>query len=306
MDNSVDFVSSSDKKEVQPLRQWLRERHGEKWTQTHTQLPVAEHGVSMLIRVFTAETSCSVLFDTGVSAEGVILNARRMGIDLGEVAYVALSHGHYDHFGGLKATVQAINNPKLTIILHEDMVKQRGALTLKGTIRKHPEFPKIGELKPASIINTKQPYLIADGTVCVTGEISRETSFETGYSHNRILNGNTWQPDPLIIDDRALVINVKDKGLVIVSGCAHAGIINTIRYAQQITGVTRVYAVIGGFHLAGKDYESRIERTMAELKSINPKLIITCHCTGWRANHAIATEFPDAFVPNSVGNLYQL
>ena len=180
------------------------------------------------------------------------------------------------------------------------MVKPRGTVTPKGTIRKHPEFPKITELQPASIINTKQPYLIADGSVCVTGEIPRETPFETGYSHNRILNENTWQPDPLILDDRALVINIKNKGLVVISGCAHAGIINTIRYAQQIAGIARVYAVIGGFHLAGKEYESRIERTMAKLKSINPKLIISCHCTGWRANHAIAKQFPEAFIPMTI------
>ena len=306
VDNSIDFLSSNDKKEVQPLRQWTKERYGQEWAQTHTQLPLAEHGFSMLVRVFMGENSCSILFDTGISSKGVIINAERIGLDLSQIAYVVLSHGHYDHFGGLQATVRAINKTNLTIIAHEDMFKPRGTANHKGTIRKHPEFPTQTQLYPAKIINTKQPYLIADDSICVTGEIPRKTAFEKGFSQNRLFIKEAWQPDPWILDDRAIVINVKNKGLVIISGCAHAGIINTIRYAQQITGITNVYAVMGGCHLAGKEYENRIEPTIEELRRINPKLIIPSHCTGWRANFAIAKEFPDAFIHNSVGNLYQL
>jgi 7,8-dihydropterin-6-yl-methyl-4-(beta-D-ribofuranosyl)aminobenzene 5'-phosphate synthase len=306
MDNSIDFFSSDDKKEVHPLRQWTKEQYGEEWGQAHTQLPFAEHGFSMLLQVFADNQSCSVLFDTGISPEGALVNAERMGIDLAKVSCIALSHGHYDHFGGLQATVKAINNPNLTIITHEDMFNPRGTANPHGTIRQHPQFPTPTQLYPAKIINTKQPYLIAEGGVCVTGEIPRQTRFETGYAQNRILIGASWQPDPWVSDDRALIINVKNKGLVVISGCAHAGIINTVRYAQQITGITSVYAVVGGFHLAGKEFESRMEPTIAQLRQINPKLLIPCHCTGWRANHAIAKEFPDAFISNSVGNLYQL
>ena len=115
-----------------------------------------------------------------------------------------------------------------------------------------------------------------------------------------------WQPDPLILDERALVFNIKDKGLVIISGCAHAGIINTIQYAQQITGTTKVYAVLGGFHLAGKEFEKRIESYNRGTKKINPELIVPSHCTGWRALYAIHEKFSEAFVANSVGNLYVL
>jgi 7,8-dihydropterin-6-yl-methyl-4-(beta-D-ribofuranosyl)aminobenzene 5'-phosphate synthase len=101
-------------------------------------------------------------------------------------------------------------------------------------------------------------------------------------------------------------MNVKGKGLVILSGCAHAGIINTINYARQISGVENAYAVMGGFHLAGKDFEDKIESTIKELACINPELIVPSHCTGWRAMFAISQALPDAFVWNSVGNLYQL
>lgn len=113
------------------------------------------------------------------------------------------------------------------------------------------------------------------------------------------------ETDPWILDDRALVISVKGKGLVVLSGCAHAGIINTIRCAQRITGVTDVYAVMGGFHLAGKDNEDRIKQTVEELKQVNPKRIVPSHCTGWRGMLAIANALPATFVCNSVGNLYE-
>jgi 7,8-dihydropterin-6-yl-methyl-4-(beta-D-ribofuranosyl)aminobenzene 5'-phosphate synthase len=119
------------------------------------------------------------------------------------------------------------------------------------------------------------------------------------------VNGK-WQPDPLILDDRAIAINVKSKGLVVLSGCAHAGIINTIAYALQIAGEAKVYAILGGFHLAGKDNENRIELTVKQLKRVDPTLIAPSHCTGWKAIRAIAEGLPDAFVWNSVGNRYTL
>jgi len=141
--------------------------------------------------------------------------------------------------------------------------------------------------------------------VCITGEIPRKTSFETGYTQHKAFVSGAWKSDPLIRDERAIAINIKGKGLVVLSGCAHAGIINTIAYAQQITGTEKVHAVMGGFHLAGKEFESRIQPTIKELQRINPKLIVPSHCTGWRAMCAIAKTFPKALVWNSVGNFYK-
>ena len=154
------------------------------------------------------------------------------------------------------------------------------------------------------MIYTKQPHLIDHGTILVTGEIPRETSFETGFLQHRTLTDGIWQPDPLILDDRAIIFNVKGKGVVVISGCAHAGIINTLHYAQKITEITNVYAVIGGFHLSGKENENRIEQTIEELKQMKPKIVVPCHCTGWRGVLATANALPDAFVYNSVGNRY--
>ena len=235
----------------------------------------------------------------------MLINAERMGINMQEISAVALSHGHYDHFGGLKAALKAINKKDLPLITHENMFKQKGTAGPQG-VRTHPAFPTPEELSPAKIINTKEPCLIANQSICVTGEIPRKTSFERGYGLNRIMKEDSWQVDRWVLDDRALVMNLKDKGLVVVSGCAHAGIINTVRYAQEVTGINTVYTVLGGFHLGGAENEKLIQQTIKEMLQIKPQLIVPCHCTGWRANYAFAKLFPQAYVHNSVGNLYQL
>ncbi len=305
MDNNIDFLSSNTRKEVKSLWHWAKDQYGAEWASAHKDLPFAEHGFSILVRIFTDQERWSILFDTGVSSNGVIVNSKRMGIDLNEVSYVVLSHGHYDHFGGLQAVIKVVNKIDLPIIAHEDVVKRRGTASLSGNIREYPLFPDLEQLIPAKIVNTKKPYLIANDLACITGEIPRKATFEHGLTQNRIYDDNTWQPDLVVLDDRAIVIKVKGKGLVIISGCAHAGIINTIRYAQEITGLTKVYAILGGFHLAGKEFEKRIEPTIDALKEINPELIVPSHCTGWRALILIAQTFPNAFTYNSVGNSYQ-
>jgi 7,8-dihydropterin-6-yl-methyl-4-(beta-D-ribofuranosyl)aminobenzene 5'-phosphate synthase len=306
VDNSVDFLSSIHRKEVNSFRQWTKKRNGQEWVNAHSQLPFAEHGFSMLVRVLAEGKFHSILFDTGSSPDSVVDNAARMGLDLSEVGGIVLSHGHYDHSGGLLSVLKAINKVDLPIIVHDDMFKKRGIASQDGSIRTYPEFPTKEQMGSTQLTSTRQPSLFANGLVLVTGEIPREKSFEKGYAQHRAFINGSWQPDPWIWDDRAIVINIEGKGLVILSGCAHAGIVNTIRYAQQITGLSKIYAVIGGFHLAGKEGESRIEQSVEELRKINPNLIVPSHCTGWRAKCTIAKTMPNAFVWNSVGNLYQL
>jgi 7,8-dihydropterin-6-yl-methyl-4-(beta-D-ribofuranosyl)aminobenzene 5'-phosphate synthase len=305
MDNSIDLLSTVRREEVQQVRKWVKESKGEDWMKEHFRLPIAEHGFSMLIRLFCNGTAHSLLFDTGGSPEGVVANADRMGLDLSEIETIVLSHGHYDHFGGLLAVLRVADKKDLPIIVHEDMFKTRGVADNKGTIRKHPDFPTDYHVKPARYVRTKQPYLTADKTTLVTGEIPRETDFEKGFLQQRVLTNGQWQPDPWIWDDRAIVINVRQKGLVVVSGCAHAGIINTTRYAQRIVGTDSVFAIMGGFHLAGKEYEPLIGQTVEKLQLINPNLLVPSHCTGWKGVHAIAEAMPHAFAWNSVGNLYR-
>jgi 7,8-dihydropterin-6-yl-methyl-4-(beta-D-ribofuranosyl)aminobenzene 5'-phosphate synthase len=304
VDNSVDFISTTSKKEVQSLRQWMRKQSGREAAMSHA-LPFAEHGFSMLIRVLQGGKSTSVLFDTGASSDGVVVNAERMGVDLKEVECIVLSHGHYDHTGGLLAALKAIGRADMPVVIHEDVFKTRGTANSDGTVRVYPDFPTREQLSKARLTETKKPLLVAGGTVLVTGEIPRETSFEKGYLQHRALVAGAWRMDPWIWDDQAVAVNVKGKGLVVVSGCAHAGIINTVRYAQRVTGVVDACAVIGGFHLAGKDGEGRIAQSVEEMRRIHPSLVVPCHCSGWRAKFALAAAMPDAFVWNSVGNLYR-
>ena len=305
MDNSVDFTSTIEREEVQQVRKWIDERKDKEWIKKHFQLPLAEHGFSVLIQLLCDGKPHKILFDCGGSPDGVVTNIQRMGLDLSGLEAIILSHGHYDHYGGLTSVVKTTQKENLPIIIHEDMFKTRGVANLDGTIRKHPSFPAENQVKPAKYVKTKQPSFLADNTILVTGEIPRETDFEKGFSQQRAFINGKWQPDPWVWDDRAIVINVKHQGLVVISGCAHAGIINTILYAQKITGSTDIRAVIGGFHLSGKDFEPRIGQTVRELKQINLTLLVPSHCTGWRGIHAMAEALPHAFTWNSVGNMYR-
>jgi 7,8-dihydropterin-6-yl-methyl-4-(beta-D-ribofuranosyl)aminobenzene 5'-phosphate synthase len=155
-------------------------------------------------------------------------------------------------------------------------------------------------------IEERNPSYVLGGLVLVTGQVHRTTDFETGFPLHYALHDSGWQQDPYIHDDQAVVVHVKHKGLVILTGCGHAGAINTIRQAQELTGVQKVHAVIGGFHLSGGLFEPIIPPTVAALKEMNPELIVPAHCTGWKAVHAIARALPHAFVQNSVGTRFVL
>ncbi|HTY56740.1 MAG TPA: MBL fold metallo-hydrolase, partial [Candidatus Binataceae bacterium] len=156
------------------------------------------------------------------------------------------------------------------------------------------------------LIQERAPSYLLGGLLMVTGQVHRTTDFETGFPiHHAKVDGH-WQPDPMIHDDQAVIVNLKDKGLVVLTGCGHAGVINTIRHAQTLTGIDQIHAVIGGFHLSGAIFEPVIAPTIAALKEIRPQMVVPAHCTGWRATHAIAREFPDAFVQNSVGTCFVL
>ncbi|MCK4243287.1 MBL fold metallo-hydrolase [Candidatus Bathyarchaeota archaeon] len=304
IDNSIDFLSSSEHREVKNIREWMKNSRNLK--PKGKKLPIAEHGFSMLIRIYFENEAHTILFDTGGSSESVLINAERMELDLSEIEAIVISHGHWDHSGGLSAISKTINKKNLPIIIHEDMLKTRGSIDSNGTVRKYVDFPKEKKVRPSEYIVTKQPYLLSNNSVLVTGEIPRQTDFERGYLRHRALVNGKWQPDPWIWDDRAVIINIKQKGLVVLSGCAHAGIINTTLYSKELTGVSNIYAIMGGFHLIGKNCENKIQRTVIELKTLNPKLLVPSHCTGWRGVHAIAKAFPHAFVKGSVGNLYTL
>jgi 7,8-dihydropterin-6-yl-methyl-4-(beta-D-ribofuranosyl)aminobenzene 5'-phosphate synthase len=142
--------------------------------------------------------------------------------------------------------------------------------------------------------------------VLVTGEVDRTTPFETGFPIHEALRDGTWAPDPLILDDQALIVHVAGKGLVVDTGCGHAGIVNICRYATRLTGVDTLHAVVGGFHLSGPLFEPVIGDTVEALAGLDPDVLVPSHCTGWKATHALARRFPDAFIQSSVGTTFVL
>lgn len=262
----------------------------------------AEHGVSMLVTTYSNGNKDSFLFDTGVTLDGVLHNMDVMEVKGNELHAVVLSHGHTDHTRGLMGFIKRYGRPRVPIVLHPDAYLKRKNIQPDGHESEHiPPSKKDLEAEDVQIIEERGPTMLIADHALVTGQIPRTTTFEMGSPRQVALIDGKWQPDPWIHDDQAIVINVKEKGLVVLTGCGHAGVINTLKCARELTGVSQVHAVIGGFHLTGPIFEPIIEPTIQALKEFNPGVIVPEHCTGWKATHLIAREFPEAFVPNSVG-----
>jgi 7,8-dihydropterin-6-yl-methyl-4-(beta-D-ribofuranosyl)aminobenzene 5'-phosphate synthase len=268
---------------------------------------VAEHGFAALVSVTRGNTSDSLLFDAGLSKNGLMHNMDVLEVRPNELHTIVLSHGHVDHTNGLMGMVARLGERRMPLLLHPDAFLERKLLFPDGQeMRVPPPNRSLLSQEGIEFIEERGPSYLLGGLVLVTGQIERSTPFEQGFPiHYARLEGQ-WRPDPLIHDDQAIVLHVKNKGLVVLTGCGHAGVINTIRHAQQLTGVQKVYAVIGGFHLTGALFERIIPPTVAALKELSPAVIVPAHCTGWKATHALARELPEAFVPNCVGTRFLL
>ena len=144
---------------------------------------------------------------------------------------------------------------------------------------------------------------MASDLVSVLGQVERVTEFEKGFPWAEALIDDEWVVDPFI-DDQGVAVKVKGRGLVVISGCAHTGIINTVKHARKVTGTDKVHAVLGGFHLTGPLFEPIIGPTIEETKRIGPDYIVPMHCTGWKAITQFATEMPEQFLLNVVGTTY--
>ena len=299
-------------------------------------LPIAEHGFSALVDIVVhseekkeisnmgkkikyKNNNSIFLFDAGPSQGGVVHNADIFGIDFDRIDGVILSHGHFDHFTGLANILRKISLSRrkgtgIDLLAHPEAFLKRWEVFQDGKKAKMPfldeeHLKELGALihKRTGITflpNDESPSLL------VTGEIPRKTSFEKGYPfqyvENRSSNETRLIPDPLVRDDQAIVVNVKEKGLVILTGCGHSGIVNTMNYAKKVTEIDKVYAVLGGFHLPadGGIYEEAIEPTLNELQKIDPDYIVPCHCTGWKAACRITETMPEKYLQSSVGTIF--
>jgi 7,8-dihydropterin-6-yl-methyl-4-(beta-D-ribofuranosyl)aminobenzene 5'-phosphate synthase len=268
---------------------------------------VAEHGLCMFVSASQGEESHSILFDTGHTEIGVPHNLKQLEIDLRGIEAIVLSHGHMDHTGALNPILKALHRPMLLVVHPWGFHSPRFIKWDDGRIDRFPNTLIREDLmnQGAKILESQEPVSLAGGMILVTGEIERTTPFEKGFPLAKIIRNGELVPDP-IRDDQALVVHLKGKGLVVISGCAHSGIVNTVLYSRKITGIEPVYAVLGGFHLTGPLFEPIIGDTIAALMEIGPKVLVPMHCTGWTAINRFSEFFPDAFVLNSVGSKFVL
>jgi len=268
---------------------------------------VGEHGLSLLVTVYEGKEKHTVLFDTGHSGIGVLHNAAHLEVDLGQIETIVMSHRHMDHTGSLWPILDRLGR-RIPLVIHPDaFIPSRYLLLPDGKKLRYPDTLNRRDLEQAGveIVESRKPVPVADGRILVTGEIERTTGFEKGLPNAYTEQDGKLVKDP-VSDDQALVIRLKEKGLVVISGCAHAGIINTLLYSKKIAGLNRLYAVLGGFHLSGPQFEPIIEETIESLKKMNPKIFVPMHCIGWKAAHRFEETFPDAFVLNSVGSTITL
>jgi 7,8-dihydropterin-6-yl-methyl-4-(beta-D-ribofuranosyl)aminobenzene 5'-phosphate synthase len=265
----------------------------------------AEHGFSALVAVRRGGTTTRLLFDTGISPDGMVVNADRLGVDLRDVQGAVLSHGHFDHTGGLAGLA---GRGPLPLTVHP-LIWTRRRLAVPGA--EPAELPTLSrralEADGFAVIERREPSLLVDGCVLITGEIDRTTDYERGMPPpHQAWDDGSWRHDPLVHDDQALVVHVRGRGLVVLTGCGHAGAVNTVRHALRLTGVVRICALVGGLHLSGPAFEPVIRPTVQALIDLAPDLLVPGHCTGWRAQHALAAALPDAWVASSSGSSYTI
>ncbi len=251
----------------------------------------------------------TMLFDTGPEGAIFIRNCANLGIALGEVESIAITHGHWDHMAALPAAIDEIvkQGGRVTVHVNPDMFNERAIRLQSGRIVPVAKVPLPVELERhgATVVNNPKPRLLLDGHLYYSGAIPRVTAFEKGREDHLARTGpeGDWQPDPLLIDERMLVAYVRGLGLIIFSACSHAGIVNVCTHASSLFPGIPFYAVIGGLHLGGV-MEHLIPDTVAGLRPFNINHIITGHCTGWRAVHALADAFGDAVSQSAVGTTY--
>jgi len=258
---------------------------------------LAEWGISILIEV----DGMKILVDTGLSFSAVH-NAKLLGVDLSTIDRIVLSHGHDDHTGGLRDVLKI--KGKVEVIAHPDIWAARYAqrdqegVQYCGMPFSREELESWG----ARFNLSREPIYITDN-VLTTGEIPMLSSYEKIEDNLFVKENDTLCQDPLA-DDLALVIDT-DFGLVVILGCAHRGIVNTLRQAQQLTGKELVYAVIGGIHLYRASKE-RIEKTIVDLKKMGVQRLGVSHCTGFHAAARMAQEFEGVFFLNNAGTCFTL
>jgi 7,8-dihydropterin-6-yl-methyl-4-(beta-D-ribofuranosyl)aminobenzene 5'-phosphate synthase len=271
----------------------------------------AAWGLSLLITTRVGDTRRTMLFDAGPEAYALARNATRLGVDFGSIECVALSHGHFDHAAGLPKALELITaaNGGVAVPMHVNpgMFCDRALKLPTGKILPLGAVPSADELTTAGgdVHNSGESRTVLGDTVFISGEIPRVTDYERGFPPHLRRDGDDWVPDPLIVDERFLAINVKDHGILVFSSCSHAGVVNVMRNARDLFHSAPLFAVFGGLHLSGAANEQWIAPTVQDLASFGLKRVIPGHCTGWRAVQALVSKLGDVVIPSAVGQVHR-
>jgi 7,8-dihydropterin-6-yl-methyl-4-(beta-D-ribofuranosyl)aminobenzene 5'-phosphate synthase len=268
----------------------------------------AEHGLSYFIETMTTTgRPGALMFDYGVDPAGVLRNIKLLGIDLRRVDALGLSHGHFDHWGGL---IGILKRNRTKIRRGTPLYLGAEAFAHRYSLRPSDNVPqdlgrldrrKIENLDVVRIAEVTKPAEVIPGAY-FTGTIERVTDYEH-VRRTLLIQRNDLREQDQMVGEQAVVFALKGKGLVVLSGCAHVGIVNTIKHAQKMTGITRVHAIVGGFHLVNPDPQV-LDATVADVKAFAPAYIIPTHCTGFEAITRFQKEMPEQFILNTAGTRY--
>jgi len=259
---------------------------------------VAHHGFSALVEL----ENTKILVDTGANGEDLLKNFEVLGIDISEINTVFLTHRHYDHTGGLKKLLEERNKigKKTFVVAHPDLLvplfSSKPFLRESGLPFTKEELESLG----AVFLLVEEPFEMTPG-VFSTGFVEREKHYERIGDYFRIVDGKLVKDN--LPDDMSLVIK-SEKGLVIVAGCSHAGIVNIVKHASRVFSES-VFAIIGGFHLVGLE-KDQIEDSVSTLKNLGVKRVFAGHCTGFDALCVFNNVFEDNFARFHVGSIIEI
>jgi len=259
---------------------------------------LGKHGFCGLIEAKCKDGMVKVLLDAGPSPDVLLNNLKAVDVDLSDLDVIVVSHGHYDHTGGLLEALKMVEKP-IPVIIHPDGLKPKFSSKPKLRYIGNPFRESDVEAEGGILVKVRSPVVITDG-LTTTGEIERTTPYEKPKRFWTVENGK--YVEDMVLDDQALVANLTGKGLVVITGCAHSGIVNTILHSMKLTGSNRVHAVLGGFHLVDADDE-RLIQTVERLREFGVKMLRPGHCTGSKAVNLLINAFGGSCKPLNAGDV---
>jgi len=266
---------------------------------------LGQHGVSFLLEGVSGGNTRRILVDVGQNSDALLSNMRTMGISPSIVDAIVLTHCHYDHTQGVARMLREIGKNDVQVIAHSSIFRlhfitqpyPRHVGIMPGDSK--VEIEKAG----GSLSLTKDPLVIMPG-IMTTGEVKRRTDFEGVRIELKTIENEMVVDDPML-DDISVIANVRDRGLVIVTGCSHAGIINIANHAIEVAGGNKIEGIIGGLHLVDAS-DTIIKRTVEEFSKLNVAWISGGHCTGFKAQVELYLAFGERFLPLHTGMQFEL